>query len=215
MAEAMVELQRVGRNYGATTVLKDVDLSIYAGEMIAITGPSGSGKTTILNLIGLLEKPNQGSLYLFGKPSPSVGSFRARKLLRTHIGYAFQNYALIDDASIKQNLDIPLFYEKISSQKKRERQRAALAQVGLADVNVKQKVYTLSGGEQQRVALARLLLKPCQIILADEPTGSLDAGNRDAVMQILHDLHDQGKTIVIVTHDEVVARSCERVHTLR
>ncbi len=214
MADVVIELQQIGRNYGATTVLKNVNLTIFAGEMIAITGSSGSGKSTMLNMIGLLEKPSQGSLYLFGKPSPSVGSMRARKLRRTHIGYAFQNYALIDDASIKQNLDIPLFDEKITSAKKRERQQAALAQVGLADIHLKQKVYTLSGGEQQRVALARLLLKPCQIILADEPTGSLDAGNRDAVMQILHHLHEQGKTIVIVMHDEMVARSCERVHEL-
>ena len=131
-------------------------------------------------------------------------------LLRTRIGYLFQNGALIDDATIGANLDVALRYQRITRRDREQSKVEALQQVGLDSLALRQPVYGLSGGEQQRVAMARLLLKPCDLILADEPTGSLDPVNRDAVLQSLQDLNRQGKTIVIVTHDPVVAAACVR-----
>ncbi|QQE78702.1 ATP-binding cassette domain-containing protein [Alicyclobacillus sp. SO9] len=131
-------------------------------------------------------------------------------LLRNHIGYVFQNYALIDDATVDDNLDISLMYNRAAKRDKLALKQSALAQVELPDIDVSRKIYTLSGEEQQRVALARLLLKPCDLILADEPTGSLDADNRAGVIRILKQLHQDGRTIIVVTHDEVVANACDR-----
>lgn len=176
---------------------------------MAITGKSGAGKTTILNIMGLLEKTDRGEVQLFGQAAPRTGSRGANRLLRTRLSYLFQNCALIDDANVDYNLEIPLIYAKKSRKQKQAMKQAALEQVGL-DLPLKQKIYELSGGEQQRVAIARILLKPSELILADEPTGSLDAGNRDEVMRILRELNHAGQTIIIVTHDESVSGVCDR-----
>lgn len=199
------ELRDVTKSYRGRTVLNSIDLEVAAGESVAVTGASGSGKSTLLNMVGLLETPDQGVLRLFGASSPKVGSARAAQLLRTRLGYLFQNYALIDNETIDYNLQIAQTYATGTNKDKREVRIQAMHRVGLGDVGSR-KVYELSGGEQQRVAVARCLLKPCDLILADEPTGSLDAGNRDDVLRLLHDLNREGKTIIIVTHDEHVAQ---------
>lgn len=206
------ELRGVSKSFGAKEVLRDLDLAVAAGEMVAITGPSGSGKTTILNLLGLLEAPDAGEVRLLGAPAPQPRSRGAQQYLRHHLGYLFQNFALVDADTVQQNLDLALTYAPRAGDRSAQVD-AALRFVGLNGAQGR-RVATLSGGEQQRVAIARLLLKPCEIVLADEPTGSLDADNRDIVLTLLRDMNRAGKTIVVVTHDPVVVAACDRAVTL-
>ncbi|WP_018130195.1 ABC transporter ATP-binding protein [Effusibacillus pohliae] len=203
------ELIEVRKSYADHVVLDNINLTVYEGEMVAITGKSGSGKSTVLNLIGMLERADRGIIKLFGKEIPRVGSARANKLLRTRISYLFQNFALIDNATVDYNLEIPLLYSKKTKKEKQEMKREALEKVGL-NILLSKKIHALSGGEQQRVAIARILLKPCDLILADEPTGSLDSENRNEIINILNGLNELGKTIIIVTHDPEVAKACSR-----
>ena len=206
----VVELIDVSKRFGRHVVFVNLNVSVEAGEMVAIMGKSGSGKTTLLNIIGLLERADSGEVKLFGKPSPRIGTGQATRLLRKKICFLFQNFALIDDETVDYNLEIPLIYAKKTRKEKQELKVAALKRVGL-DNDLKRRVYELSGGEQQRVAIARILLNPCDLILADEPTGSLDAENRDEVLRLLKELNQAGKTILIVTHDEYVAGRCDRI----
>lgn len=205
------ELIDICKSYGNHAILDEFNLKICEGEMVAITGKSGSGKTTILNIMGMLENPDNGVVKLFGEESPSMNSSKANKLLRTKMSYLFQNYALIDNDTVNKNLEIPLIYAKKTKKEKKELKTVALEKVGLRSVSLQQKIHELSGGEQQRAAIARILLKPCELILADEPTGSLDDSNRNEIIQILKNLNKEGKTIVIVTHDPYVAQVCDRV----
>ncbi|MGN7469076.1 ABC transporter ATP-binding protein [Brevibacillus sp. SAFN-007a] len=207
------ELVDVSKCYQDHQVLDRFHLKVHEGEMVAITGKSGSGKTTVLNIIGLLENPSSGTVKLFDKKSPRIGSAQANRLLRTRMAYLFQNYALIDDATVDDNLEIPLLYSGKTRAEKQKAKKEALEKVGL-NLSLKQKTYGLSGGEQQRVAIARILLKPCDLILADEPTGSLDVDNRNEIVKLLKELNHQGKTIIMVTHDDYVAGECSRVITL-
>lgn len=184
-------------------------MTVGEGEMVAIMGKSGSGKTTILNIMGLLEKPDGGVVKLFGEKSPRIGSAKAYKFLRTRLAYLFQNGALIDDETVDYNLEVPLLYVPKTKREKQEMKTTVLKKMGLS-ISLKQKIYELSGGEQQRVAIARILLKSCDLIFADEPTGSLDSDNRNEIMRILKDLNEAGKTIIIVTHDQYVAEACDR-----
>lgn len=209
MAEFHCELVGVRKQYGDRVVLDGFDLRVEPGETVALTGASGSGKSTVLNLIGLLDAPDAGEVRVLGAAAPGPHSRAANRLRRAHLGYLFQNYALIDSDTVGRNLEIALTYADRGTPKK-ERIADALAKVGLPGAE-NRKVYSLSGGEQQRVAVARLLLKPCEIVLADEPTGSLDSDNRDVVLHLLRELNKAGKTIVVATHDPVVAGGCSRV----
>ncbi|EJL45403.1 putative bacteriocin export ABC transporter, lactococcin group [Brevibacillus sp. CF112] len=211
--KTVCELVDVSKRYQDHTVLEQINLKVYEGDMLAITGKSGSGKTTVLNIMGLLEDPSSGTVKLFDKQRPRIGSAQANKLLRTRIAYLFQNFALIDDATVDYNLEVPLLYSGKTRAEKQKLKKEALEKVGL-DISLKQKTYGLSGGEQQRVAIARILLKPCDLILADEPTGSLDVDNRNEIVKLLKELNHKGKTIIIVTHDEYVAGECSRMITL-
>jgi putative ABC transport system ATP-binding protein len=213
MAGCVCELVGVGKSYDGHAVISDIDLAVMQGEMVAITGKSGSGKSTLLNIIGLLETADQGDARLFGEPSPRVGSAKATSMLRFKLGYLFQNFALIDGESVDYNLRIAQEYTKGLRTGREEARKSALRAVGLPNSGG-QKVYQLSGGEQQRVAIARLMLKPCDLVLADEPTGSLDATNAEVVLMMLRDLNAGGKTMIIVTHDDRVAAACDRVIAL-
>jgi putative ABC transport system ATP-binding protein len=213
MTDYACELVGVSKSYEGHAVIRDLDFSVVQGEMLAITGRSGSGKSTLLNIIGLLETADRGELRLFGLPTPRVGSGGATRLLRSRLGYLFQNFALVDGESVDSNLQIAQAYTKGPRSDRLGARQAALRTVGLADAGRK-KVYELSGGEQQRVAIARLMLKPCDLVLADEPTGSLDSASADVVLTLLRDLNTSGKTVIVVTHDDRVAAQCHRTMAL-
>ncbi|MBE2978597.1 putative bacteriocin export ABC transporter [Priestia megaterium] len=207
--ETLCDLVSVSKSYNKKLVLNSINLKVHKGEMVAITGKSGSGKTTLLNIIGMLEKPSNGEVQLFEQDISSISAIERAQILRTKVSYLFQNYALVENADINYNLEIPLIYSKKTKKEKKKMKIEALNKVGL-DIALNQKVHELSGGEQQRVAIARLFLKSCDLVLADEPTGSLDSTNRDEIIKLLKILNEQGKTIIIVTHDEFVVKECKR-----
>ena len=203
----IIQLKNIDKKYGNKYLFKNLDFSIKKGEMIAITGASGSGKSTLLNIIGLIDKPDSGEVLICGNKNPYDKEKIKLNLFRNNIGYLFQNYALVDNYTVSKNLDIALEYVK--GKNKNKLKEEALDKVGLLD-KLNNKVFELSGGEQQRVALARLMLKKNDIILADEPTGSLDEDNKAIILKLLKELNNEGKTVVIVTHDKVVADICDR-----
>ena len=204
----MIECINVTKRYRERYVIKNLSFSILDGEFVCFSGKSGSGKTTLLNLIGLLEEPTSGKILFDGV---EITSRRDRlDFYRNRVGFVFQNFALLDNKTVKENLTLV---------KRRHRQEGvtmedALKKVGLID-KLNNKIYTLSGGEQQRVALARLYFKQCSLILADEPTGSLDKENATEVLKILRQLNSQKRTVILVTHDSEIKRQCDRIIELR
>lgn len=193
----IVELKNVSKSYGDKNVLNNLSFKIEEGTFNVIMGASGSGKSTILNIIGLLDKATSGDVILFGQKNIRPFSMKAEQMLKNKIGYLFQNFALIENEIVANNLKLAL--ENVRGNKK-EKISAALKEVGLEGYENK-KIFKCSGGEQQRVAIARLLLKPCELILADEPTGSLDIKNREIVVKLLKNMQEQGRTIIVVSHD--------------
>ena len=208
----MIKLENVSKSY-SKSILKNISLEIKQGEFVAIVGESGKGKSTLLNIIGLLEKADSGKVFIDGECNIEPNSSKAAKVLRYKIKYLFQNFALIDEKNVYKNLMLSLQYVKANKKRKIQMIDSVLSKVGLEGYG-NRKVFELSGGEQQRVAIARCMLKPCKIVLADEPTGSLDINNRDRVLKLLNELNKEGKTIIIVTHDKEVAESCGRIINL-
>ena len=202
-------LKNVNKKYGNHTIFNDFNLEVDEGEFVSIMGPSGKGKTTLLNIIGMIEPFDSGDMIICGQKNPKFYSSAARRLRAQKIAYLFQNYGLIDNDTVEENLAVSAKFKKISKNEKKELYNKALGKVGLSGYE-KRKVFTLSGGEQQRVALAKIIVKDPELILADEPTGSLDAQNRDYVMQILQELNNENKTIIVVTHDPVVESCAKR-----
>lgn len=204
-------IQDMYKKYGNKVIFEKFNLEIAEGEFVVITGASGSGKTTLLNIIGLLDTMDSGKFELLHITDPSIDEKSGRELLRTRISYIFQNFALVDSKSVMYNLMIPLnIIPKINRAEKKKRIAQVLEEVGLAGYERK-KVYELSGGEQQRVSFAMAILKNPDLILADEPTGSLDIQNRDCIMELFVKLHQQGKTVIIVTHDPEISHYADRV----
>lgn len=202
----MIEIKNLNKKFNDKVIFNNLNLTIEDGEMLAISGASGSGKTTLLNILGKLDKEYDGNIIIDNK---NLKTITQTNYLRNTIGYLFQNYALADNLTVTRNLDFSLKY---SDDKSLEAKENALEMVGLDPKEyLNKKIYTLSGGEQLRVALARLFLKPCSIILADEPTGSLDVKNRDVVLEILRKMNEHGKTVIVVTHDPYVLTVCDRV----
>jgi len=204
---SILNVQDLNKSYGSHHVLDDFNVSLKTNKITLLMGPSGCGKSTLLNIVGLLDTFDSGEIKLFGEKAPRPFSSKATRLLRDKIGYLFQNFALVDQKSVKYNLMIALEHVKGN---KKEMISDALKQVGLEGFEDK-KIFECSGGEQQRIAIARLLLKPCELVLCDEPTGSLDGDNKDIVMSLLLKLRDQGKTLVIVTHDEDLKEIADEV----
>ncbi|RJX37065.1 ABC transporter ATP-binding protein [Paenibacillus pinisoli] len=201
-------------------VLKDISLRINKGEMIAIIGPSGSGKSTLLNLLGLLDRPSQGTYFLDGKDT-SLLKDKDRAFTRNkNIGFVFQNFNLINELSALENVKINLqFYnlhskKKVSNKEALQRSKDALISVGLED-HMNKLPSQLSGGQQQRVAIARAIVNNPAFILADEPTGALDSKTTEEIMQVLKGLNKLGNTIIIVTHNTDVANQCDRIIELK
>jgi len=213
VSDIVCELFNVHKGFRGRDVVSGLCLQVRSGEIVAITGPSGSGKTTVLNMLGLLDRPDGGEFTLFGRRAPQPGSRRARMLLRLRLGYLFQNCALIDNATVAENLTIAQTYAPGTRREKSTSRAQAMERVGL-DLDLNRRVYELSGGEQQRLAIARLILKPCQMILADEPTGSLDNANRDHILALTKTLAEAGKAVIVVTHDNSVSEQSDREITL-
>ena len=206
----MIKLENVTKTIGKKVILENLSLKINQGDLVAIVGKSGSGKSTLLNLLGLIDGDYSGHYEIFGQKNVLVNSAKSQAIIREHISYLFQNFALIDNETVEYNLMLALKYVKLSKKDKIKRIEEILERVGLPST-LHQKVSELSGGEQQRIAVARAILKPSQLLLADEPTGSLDPENRDLVLNFLLDMNKEGKTVIIVTHDAYVAQQCHRV----
>lgn len=206
---SIISLNNIDKSFDKHVIFKNFNLEVDQGDYIAIMGESGKGKTTLLNIIGLLEKPDKGDVVIKGIKNPKFGSRSGIHLLRNDISYLFQNFGLMDSDTVKNNLKVSTHFKKLKRSEENQAIQNALQSVGLEGFE-SQKVFQLSGGEQQRVALAKIMLKDSDIILADEPTGSLDDDNKDHIMNILTDLNHQGKTIIVVTHDSNVANRCNK-----
>jgi putative ABC transport system ATP-binding protein len=194
--------------------LRGVDLSIYRNEYVAIMGPSGSGKTTMMNLLGCLDTPTSGKYEFNGKNVATMEDDELAEIRNKEIGFVFQNFNLLPRSTALQNVELPLVYAGISGEARREKALAALQSVGLGD-RAHHKPNELSGGQRQRVAIARALVNNPSIILADEPTGNLDTKTSIEIMNIFETLYEQGNTIIVVTHEEEIARHARRIVRLR
>ncbi|HWG37258.1 MAG TPA: ABC transporter ATP-binding protein [Terriglobales bacterium] len=192
-----------------THALAGIHLEILAGEFVAIGGPSGCGKSTLLSILGLLDTPTGGEYMLNNQPVANLNLGERSRIRNREIGFIFQSFNLIGDLSVYENVELPLTYRGMPSSERKQRCQAALERVGMAH-RARHLPSQLSGGQQQRVAVARALVGKPSILLADEPTGNLDSKNGDAVMDLLHELHEGGATICMVTHDPRFARYADR-----
>ena len=199
----MIEGIELSKRFEGRVLFENFNFKIESGEFVCFSGVSGCGKTTLLNMIGMIEPFDSGKLLIDGEAI--VTPKQRMQYFQKKLGFLFQNFALVENKTVEQNLKLIRKQDRTNLT-----MEEALKRVGLSGV-LKQKVYTLSGGEQQRVALARLFFKQSEIILADEPTGSLDEANANRIMQNLKELHQKGKTIILVTHDEKIKRMAERV----
>ncbi|CAI2453658.1 macrolide ABC transporter ATP-binding protein/permease MacB [Serratia liquefaciens] len=215
---ALLELSGISRSYQSgdqtVAVLKNVSLSIEAGEMVAIMGASGSGKSTLMNILGCLDKPSAGVYRVAGQDVATLDSDALARLRREHFGFIFQRYHLLPHLSAAHNVEVPAVYAGLGKAARRERAVALLQRLGLSE-RVSYRPSQLSGGQQQRVSIARALMNGGQVILADEPTGALDSHSGEEVMTILKQLREQGHTVIIVTHDPAVAQQAERIIEIR
>ncbi|QRM41301.1 MacB family efflux pump subunit [Rhizobium rhizogenes] len=214
MSSPLIELKGVRREYQSgdrtIAVLKDVDLSIVEGEMVAIVGPSGSGKSTLMNIIGLLDRPTNGTYAIAGSETHLLDSDALSQLRREHFGFIFQRYHLLSELTALGNVEVPAIYAGQPGHARSERATALLQRLGMAERSG-HRPGQLSGGQQQRVSIARALMNNGQVILADEPTGALDRESGEEVLRILAELHAEGHTVIIVTHDMTVAARADRI----
>ena len=209
--KTFLQVDALNKSFGSNTVLHNISFEIESGESVALVGPSGCGKSTLLNIIGLLETLDSGAISLEGRAYPSINSKRATLMRRTEINYLFQSFALINDWKVSKNLLLALQYTKLSKQEQERLIRTALENYGI-DEKFDAVVNELSGGEKQRVAIARAMIKPGNLILADEPTGSLDKAMATIVIDSLLDsVHANHKTLLMVTHDMGIAQRCDRI----
>ena len=214
MGKPLLEIQGLVRRFSTgdqqIEVLKGLDLSINAGEMVAIVGASGSGKSTLMNILGCLDRPSEGSYRIDGRETGSLSDGELASLRRDYFGFIFQRYHLLPHLTATQNAEIPAIYAGIKKYSRQERAHKLLERLGLAD-RCEHRPNQLSGGQQQRVSIARALMNGGDVILADEPTGALDSNSGKEMMAVLHELHANGHTIILVTHDQQVARHAERI----
>jgi ABC-type lipoprotein export system ATPase subunit len=214
----MIELENITRTYGngavTTPVLKGVSFAIEAGEYVAIMGTSGTGKSTLMNVLGLLDRASDGRYLLDGADVTELDDEQLSRLRNKKLGFVFQQFHLLDRTTARKNVLLPLIYAEDYPDDADERAEQALVTVGLAD-RLDYRPNELSGGQQQRVAIARALINDPELILADEPTGNLDRRSGLEVLGVFKQLHEQGRTIVVVTHDQAVAEHADRVIVLK
>jgi len=218
MPSVLIELERVSRVYQMghldVPALDDVSLRIEQGEFVAIVGPSGSGKSTMMNILGCLDRPTMGSYRLAGTPVGELDDDSLARLRSRTIGFVFQSYNLLPRTSAIDNVATPLLYQGVGRAERQRRARATLERLGLGD-RARHEPTELSGGQQQRVAVARALVTEPALILADEPTGNLDSHTGAEVIALLRELHDMGRTVVLITHDaDVAAMANRQIHLL-
>lgn len=219
MTQAAIELHAVHKTYrlGAHVIpaLQGVDLAVARGELLALTGPSGSGKSTLLNLCGLIDHPDAGEIAIEGRPVQALDETARTLLRRDALGFVFQGFNLVPVMSVAENVEYPLFLAGVPAAERKARVAAQLAAVGLQD-HAAHRPDALSGGQRQRVAIARALVKRPTLVIADEPTASLDSHTADQVLQLMRERgHAEGAAFVIATHDERLTRRCDRVLALR
>ncbi len=192
-----------------THALAGIHLSIAEGEYVSIAGPSGCGKSTLMAILGLLDSPTEGNYWLSGEPVANLSASQRARIRNRQVGFVFQSFNLIGDLTVYENVELPLTYRGMTSSERKERVQAALERVGMSH-RMKHYPAQLSGGQQQRVAVARAVVGRPSILLADEPTGNLDSNNGEAVMGLLAELHREGATVCMVTHDPRYARNAQR-----
>lgn len=214
---SLLQLNNIKKIFGnddnKVIAINNISLNVNEGELIAIVGPSGSGKSTLLNILGLLDQPTEGNYLINGQDVSKIKDRKLAKIRNSFFGFVVQNFALIDDYTVFQNIKIPLDYNKISSKEKKVRIDEILNKMNIIDKKDKLP-NQLSGGQNQRVAIARALVNNPQVILADEPTGALDKKTSQDIMNLFLELNKEGQTIIIITHDEKIAKQCKRVITI-
>jgi putative ABC transport system ATP-binding protein len=210
----MLKLEHISKTYRAaevqTAALDDISLEVPQGQFLAIMGPSGCGKSTLLNIMGLIDSPTAGSYWFMGEDIARCSEQDLTLRRRAGVGFVFQNFNLVDDLNVAENVEVALIYRRVPAAERRRRVSAALERVDLVH-RAKHMPKQLSGGQQQRVAVARALVSDPKVILADEPTGNLDSANGDAVMSMLTGVAKAGTTIIMVTHSEQHAARADRV----
>ncbi|MCF8253461.1 MAG: ABC transporter ATP-binding protein [Bacteroidia bacterium] len=218
MANLVIDIKGIGKAYriGEVTVnaLKEVDLQIERGEYVALMGPSGSGKSTLMNILGCLDTPSKGKYWLNGTDVSHMSDNELAEIRNKEIGFIFQTFNLLARNTSLDNVALPLVYAGISKKDRIIRAEKALTSVGLGD-RMDHKPNELSGGQRQRVAIARALVNTPSIILADEPTGNLDTKTSHEIMELLEEIHNAGNTVIIVTHEEDIAKRAKRIVRLR
>ena len=217
-APSLISLQAIHMVYrlGELEVhaLRGIDLVIESGEFVAIMGPSGSGKTTLMEILGCLSRPTSGHYYLNGRRADEISADGLAQLRGEEIGFVFQSFNLLPRLSVAENVELPLSYRGVGRRERRERALASLARVGLSE-RARHKPNEISGGERQRVAIARALVNAPSLVLADEPTGNLDTRTGLEITNLLHDVHREGNTVVIVTHDPAIGATAPRRVSIR
>lgn len=218
MYEEVIKLESVKKSYQLGRVevpaLRGINLAIRRGEFLCIMGPSGCGKSTLLNILGCLDRPSEGRYYLNGEDVAQLDDDTLSEIRCNYLGFVFQSYNLIPQLSVVENIEVPLYYRGVSPKESRRKAIVLAERIGLSE-RLNHKPMELSGGQQQRVGIARALVNDPLIILADEPTGNLDSASGREIMNIFKELHESGKTIVLVTHDENIAKHAERIVKLK
>lgn len=218
MTKSLIDITKITKRYqlGEQIVyaLQGIDLNIEKGEYVALMGPSGSGKSTLMNIIGCLDTPTSGDYWLNGKLVSSMSDAQLSEVRNVEIGFVFQTFNLLNRMTAVENVALPLVYAGVPKKHREERAKEVLQKVGLAD-RMNHKPNELSGGQRQRVAVARALINNPSILLADEPTGNLDTKTSHEIMALFEEIHNQGNTIVLVTHEEDIAKHAKRIVRLR
>ena len=219
MQQPIIEMHGIVKRYyigkpNELEILHGIDLTVHQGEFVAIVGESGSGKSTLMNIIGVLDRPTEGSYVLDGVDVGKAKDSALSDIRNRKIGFVFQSFNLIGRTSAQKNVELPLLYARVGARQRAKRAKELLEQVGMSE-RATHEPNELSGGQKQRVAIARALANEPALLLADEPTGALDSKTSRTVMDIFRDLHRQGMTIVLITHSQQLAEECQRILTLQ